>query len=137
MCERQTDECLSLIHTHTGVRQNGRGTPALHTGRLPGHPSWPSQAPPGSSPTLSLTCPPYSPGHTRHTSGPPGRRRGCSQATPCLFLGPFRAPLLQVEKQPGSRPERPLTTLSSGTDRLNVHSWLFTKASVKQEGERK
>lgn len=32
------------------------------------------------------------------------------------------------------RPEEALTTLSSGTDRLNVHSWLFTKASVKQEG---
>lgn len=30
-----------------------------------------------------------------------------------------------------------LTTLSSGTDRLSVHSWLFTKASAKQEGNRK
>lgn len=32
------------------------------------------------------------------------------------------------------RPREALTTLSSGTDRLNVHSWLFTKASVTQEG---
>lgn len=26
-----------------------------------------------------------------------------------------------------------LTTLSSGTDRLNVHSWLLTKESEKQQ----
>lgn len=26
-----------------------------------------------------------------------------------------------------------LTTFSSGTDRLSVHSWLFTKASVKMD----
>lgn len=33
-------------------------------------------------------------------------------------------------------PEMPLTTLSSGTDRLSVHSWLFTKASVIEDGKR-
>lgn len=34
------------------------------------------------------------------------------------------------------RPEMPLTTLSSGTDRLSVHSWLFTKASEIENGKR-
>lgn len=34
------------------------------------------------------------------------------------------------------RPKMPLTTLSSGTDRLSVHSWLFTKASVIEDGKR-
>lgn len=33
--------------------------------------------------------------------------------------------------QDGSKHE--LTTFSSGTDRLSVHSWLFTKASVEEE----
>lgn len=42
--------------------------------------------------------------------------------TPCLFQPP-----------PSHGPEMPLTTLSSGTDRLSVHSWLFTKASVIED----
>lgn len=31
------------------------------------------------------------------------------------------------------RSKHELTTFSSGTDRLSVHSWLFTKASVEEE----
>ena len=143
MCERQTDECLSLTHTHTGVRQNGRGTrsPALRPSAWP--PIMTVTGSPGLQPHPQPHLPPPTPQDTLDTplgprggDGPRHEDEGCSQAALCLFLGPFQAPLLQVEKQPRSRPEQPLTTLSSGTDRLNVHSWLFTKASVKQEGER-
>lgn len=45
-----------------------------------------------------------------------------------LIVGLFQPP-------PSHRPEVPLTTLSSGTDRLRVHSWLFTKASARENGK--
>ena len=69
------------------------------------------------------------------TSRPPrDAGRACSHITSCLLQSPavLRGEEVRKEGQP-LRPEGPLTTLSSGTDRLNVHSWLFTKASVKQE----
>lgn len=49
-------------------------------------------------------------------------------------LGVHRAPPFpQVRKDNCQGQKEPLTTLSSGTDRLSVHSWLFTKASEKEE----
>ena len=142
--ERQANEGHTHTHTHTHTHETewqGGTQPCTQAICLAIHHDhhrhlW------GSSPNLSLTCSPSTPQDIQDTplgprggDGPQDEDLGCSQVTLCLFPSPFRAPLLRLEKQPRSRPERPLTTLSSGTDRLNVHSWLFTKASVKQEGE--
>ena len=81
--------------------------------------------------SVPLPPPIWAPG----TSRPPrDAGRACSHITSCLLQSPtlLRGEEVRKEGQP-LRPEGPLTTLSSGTDRLNVHSWLFTKASVKQE----
>lgn len=40
---------------------------------------------------------------------------------------------LLIPAPPSHGSGMPLTTLSSGTERLSVHSWLFTKASVIED----
>lgn len=135
MCAR-TGVCAET-HRRTHAHTHTTRASALCA---PGHSGWPSSWPSRTHSRLPATPAPAqdSPrGRLRRrapgTSRPHGMRAwACAQVT-CLS----RTPPPPCFRRGGRWLTDALTTLSSGTDRLSVHSWLFTKASAKQEGNRK
>lgn len=91
--------------------------------------------------TASHACP--GPGFTQRQAPPQGPRDEQAPQDAGLGVCAGHPPVTDAPPAPprfrrgGRWLTDALTTLSSGTDRLSVHSWLFTKASAKQEGNRK
>lgn len=130
--------CVTLSLSHTSAQtqeRKWRTDPAWHeqghAGGLAGMAILGILGAPVPNCQLHLVLPRHTP--TSRPQGQPGPlecRPGHARRPPPT---PYRGPPPAGQEPQPQRPEEPLTTLSSGTDRLNVHSWLFTKASVKQD----